>query len=165
MPALRSIAGSDPILIGKAQAAALDEQKFRIGNVQRFQRVFQPGAACRNTTPGPPFTQGENIETAVDMFCAEGDSLRRKNLSHINYIAGFFGYFNNSHWMIALHQEKSHSAHLPYLIEGLYSIRRGFAICVFVAASILFCTPRGKYIFFREMGCRLCFPPYPLSAS
>ena len=130
MPALRSIAGSDPILIGKAQAAALDEQKFRIGNVQRFQRVFQPGAACRNTTPGPPFTQGENIETAVDMFCAEGDSLRRKNLSHINYIAGFFGYFNNSHLMVTLHQEKTHgcSPALPYH-NRLYLIRVTFATC------------------------------------
>lgn len=56
------------------------------------------------------------------MFCAEGDSLRRKNLSHINYIAGFFGYFNNSHLMVTLHQEKRMDAHLPYLIIIDYTL-------------------------------------------
>ena len=133
--------------------------------MQRFQGALQPGTACWDTAPCPPFAQGQNIKAAIAMLCAKGNPLRRKNLRHINNVAGLFRYFNNSHWMIALHQEKSHSAHLPYLIERLYSIRRGFAICVFVAATILFCTPRGKYIFFREMGCRLCFPPHPLSAS
>ena len=39
------------------------------------------------------------------MLCAKGNPLRRKNLCHINNVAGLFSYFNNSHWMIALHQE------------------------------------------------------------
>ena len=133
--------------------------------MQRFQGVLQPGTACRDTAPCPPFAQGQNIKAAIVMLCAKGNPLCRKNLCHIKNIAGLFSYFNDSHLIIALHQEKLHSAHLPYLIERLYSIRLVFAICVFAAASILFCTPRGKYIFFWKRGAVCVFPHTPFQPA
>ena len=90
--------------------------------MQRFQGVLQPGTACRDTAPCPPFAQGQNIKAAIAMLCAKGNPLRRKNLRHINNVAGLFSYFNNCNLMVTLHQKKRTSAHLPYLIIVDYTL-------------------------------------------
>jgi len=93
-----------------------------------FQRLFQPGTACRDTTSSPPFAQGENVKTTINVPCAEGDSLLRKDLYYINNIAGLFGNFNNCNLMVTLHQKKPHvcSPALPYH-SRLYLIKGTFA--------------------------------------
>ena len=133
--------------------------------MQRFQGALQPGTACRDTAPCPPFAQGQNIKAAIVMLCAKGNPLRRKNLCHIKNVAGLFSYFNNSHWMIALHQEKSHSAHLPYLIERLYSIRQVFAICVSSQRQSFSIHQGGSISFFGKRGVVCVFPHTPFQPA
>ena len=82
-----------------------------------FQRLFQPGTACRDTTSSPPFAQGENVKTTINVPCAEGDSLLRKDLYYINNIAGLFGNFNNCNLMVTALPYYS----ILYLIKGTFA--------------------------------------------